>query len=89
MIIRLAAALFYDAIIVCSLWLVVTAVAVFFHGGLAIPPASRGYQGVLVATMAMYFIASFRYGGQTIGFKSWRLRLIRESRLKLRLITVA
>ncbi|QRN02708.1 hypothetical protein GH742_01815 [Legionella sp. MW5194] len=89
MFFRLLAALFYDLIVLCSLLMLATAIAVYFNQGQAIPPASRGYQSLLVTIMGAYFILSFRYGGQTIGFKSWRLRLIREEGFKLRLVNAA
>ncbi|KTC94386.1 RDD family protein [Legionella erythra] len=89
MYLRLLAALFYDLIILCSLFMLATAIAVYFNQGQAIPPGSRTYQSLLVAIMAVYFTLSFRYGGQTIGFKSWRLRLVRAGSVKFRLVNVA
>lgn len=89
MSLRLLAALFYDLIILCSLFMLATAIAVSFNRGQAIPPGSRAYQGMLTAIMAAYFTLSFRYGGQTIGFKSWRLRLVHTGGVKFRLVNVA
>lgn len=41
------------------------------------------YRGILLLVTAMYFIVSWVHGGQTIGLKTWRLRVVRTDGLRL------
>lgn len=42
------------------------------HGRVVIPPWYRPLQAVVIAA---YFTASWRYGGQTLGMRPWRIQL--------------
>lgn len=74
-------ALVYDLLAVLALVMVVGLLAEIATGGqliatgaqVAIPAWYRPLQGLVVAG---YFAASWRYGGQTLGMRPWRVRLV-------------
>jgi uncharacterized RDD family membrane protein YckC len=68
------AAISYDAILVFS---------ILFFAGLAVFPLTRGeisllYQLYLLAIIYFYFAWSWTHGGQTLGMRSWGVRVERE-----------
>ena len=74
--IRYIGAMIYDGIILLSLFILCTAVCLLCRHGVAIPPASLWYQLTLLFILYGYHFQSYRYGGQTIGMRTWRLRLV-------------
>lgn len=71
---RLAAAV-YDLFPVLSLLLATGALAMFATGG-NLDYHSWWYFPLLVLVVAGYFVVSWRNGGQTIGMRAWRLRVV-------------
>lgn len=75
---RLLAAI-YDALPVLALWFVAIAAVLALSGGrldMHEPLSRLGVQLLLLALTAAYFIASWLRGGQTIGMRPWRLRVV-------------
>lgn len=75
---RLAAAS-YDALLLGGLWMTATLVIVAVRGGEPIPPGNLGYQLLLLVIAALFYITSWRRGGQTLGMRPWRLKVVRQS----------
>lgn len=75
---RLAAGC-YDALLLGAVWMLATLMIVALRGGEAVPPGQVGYQLLLLGATAAYFIMSWLRGGQTLGMRAWRLRVVRES----------
>lgn len=74
---RLAAG-FYDLLLVIALWFPATALALFvFRDGRRLPEA--GYQLYLLAVGFAFFGWFWTHGGQTLGMRAWRLKLVSES----------
>lgn len=76
---RLVAGL-YDALPVLSLWFVAAMLALALTGGaldVRQMPHKVLVQALLLAFTAAYFVISWRRGGQTIGMRAWRLRIVR------------
>jgi len=73
---RIFAALFYDTLILISLLMLMTVGCVFYNNGQAIPPHNLIYQTLLIIIIFGYYIISIRWGGQTIGMRAWRLKII-------------
>ena len=44
-------------------------------GGRAVPAGNHLYQLWLLLLLAAYFWLSWRFGGQTLGMRAWRLRV--------------
>ncbi|HSE11517.1 MAG TPA: RDD family protein [Rudaea sp.] len=76
---RLLAAL-YDMLPVLALWFVAAVLALAITGGaldVRQLPHRMLVQALLLAFTAAYFAISWRRGGQTIGMRAWRLRIVR------------
>lgn len=72
-------ALIYDLLPVLAIWLAVAALWLLLRGGEAVRPGSASgwleLLGLWLATGA-YAVLSWRHGGQTLGMRAWRLRLV-------------
>ena len=78
---RRFAALFYDLLVLIAIWMFAAALVLLaFHGevDVANPPALYHFvlQGVLLTLSALYFVISWSRGGQTIGMRAWRVRIV-------------
>ena len=78
---RLAAAI-YDLFPLIALWMLTAGLALLLvHGrvDLAHPTIAWriGLRVALLAITAAYFVISWTRGGQTIGMRAWRLRIVR------------
>ena len=63
----------YDAIGVFAIWLVTVSVIVVATDSAALGPAVTI---LLVFEMVGLFVFSWRYGGQTLGMRAWRIILV-------------
>jgi len=77
---RLAAAL-YDLFPLIALWMLTVAIGLsIVHGNIDVahPPQMFRFalRAALLAVTALYFVVSWSRGGQTIGMRAWRLRVI-------------
>ena len=71
----------YDLLPLLGLWFFAGAVALGLSGGaLEAHQEQRRLltQGLVLAFSAAYFVISWTRGGQTIGMRAWRLRVMRE-----------
>jgi len=66
----------YDGVLVVAAWMVGTAVLLPFTAGEAIRPGQVWYVVFLMAVAFLYFGWFWAHGGQTLGMRSWRLRLV-------------
>lgn len=73
---RRMAAIAYDTLLVTAVLFVATAVLLALTGGEAIRPGSGWYSAYLMAVSFVYFGWFWTHGGQTLGMRSWRLRLV-------------
>ena len=75
---RLAAAA-YDLLPLIGLWFVAAVLALAVTGGALDTHTLAGkilVQGFALALSAAYFVVSWSRGGQTIGMRAWRLRVV-------------
>ncbi len=73
---RVAAAL-YDLFPLIGLWMLTAALALAItHGALDARHPPLAYRLALLSVTAAYFVISWVRGGQTIGMRAWRLRLV-------------
>jgi uncharacterized RDD family membrane protein YckC len=75
---RLAAAI-YDLLPLLGLWFVAAVLALAVTGGTLDARTLAGkliVQGFVLAVSAAYFVVSWARGGQTLGMRAWRLRVI-------------
>ena len=75
------AALVYDLLPLAGLWMLLAALMLLaVHGDIDVahpPPAWRHLlQLALLAASGAYFVLSWTRGGQTIGMRAWRIRVV-------------
>jgi uncharacterized RDD family membrane protein YckC len=68
-------AMVYDLLCLIGIWFVVGGLAVGLHHGEAVEH-SAWFAWLLLAAAAAYFAASWRRGGQTLGMKCWKIRVV-------------
>ena len=70
----------YDLLPLIGLWFVAGVLALAVTGG-ALDPHRLAHkllvQALVLALSAAYFVVSWTRGGQTIGMRAWRLRIVR------------
>lgn len=72
-------AMLYDAFAVLAIWLATSAAALTLRGNVPLAPLSPGQWGLFAAcwfVAGVYFVWSWRRGGQTLGMRPWRLRIL-------------
>ncbi len=73
------AAMVYDVLLVLALLLLAGALALLALGGNAPPTGASWYTLYLVGVVYLFFAGFWVRRGQTLGMRSWRLRLRRRS----------
>lgn len=63
----------YDALVVLAIAFVGSFLVLPLTGGQAVPAGQPLYQLWLLLLVAAYFWVSWRFGGQTLGMRAWRL----------------
>lgn len=81
-VLRRFGAMFYDALLVAALLMVVTAMFLPLTGGEAITHETAGaleyvYQLVLLGVVVLFFGVFWTRRGQTLGMIAWRLKVVR------------
>ncbi len=71
------AAFCYDLLLLVGLVASFTLLAVLLHGG-AIAPGSLWFQAGLLAIVAVFFCGFWAHGGQTLGMRAWRIRVVSQ-----------
>jgi uncharacterized RDD family membrane protein YckC len=75
---RRLAALCYDALLLAALVVCFTLVVLAARLGAAVPPGSLWFPSCLVAIAMTFFCGFWVHGGQTLGMRAWRIRVVRE-----------
>lgn len=78
---RRVAALAYDGLLLVGLWFASSALLLALSGGLLSDPArplwlGYAHRASLVLVTAVFFTGFWTHGGQTLGMRAWRLRLV-------------
>ncbi len=76
---RRLAALSYDALLVTAILMLATLAVLALRGSESIRPGNLLYQGFLITTTGCFFIGFWVRGGQTLGMRAWRLRVVQHS----------
>jgi uncharacterized RDD family membrane protein YckC len=80
-LLRQLAAMVYDTLLVIALWFAVGALMLLLSGGRLSAPDRPGwlllfFQCVLLLTAWLFFAWFWTHGGQTLGMRAWRLKLV-------------
>lgn len=92
-VLRRLGAMFYDALLLIALTMVVTAGLMFFTDGEPILQETVGwyeypYRLLMLAIIVAFFGSAWTRSGQTLGMAAWRLRVQREDGTALRWVDV-
>ncbi len=71
---RLAAGA-YDLLLLGGLLMMLGIAVLMLRGGEAVPPGSLWFQGLVLLVCAVFYAGFWCRGGQTLGMRSWRLRV--------------
>lgn len=72
-------ALVYDFFPVLALWIAASGLVLLLRGGEPVQPGTAGSWGAAVllwAASGAYAVLSWRRGGQTLGMRPWRLKVV-------------
>lgn len=75
-LLRRLIAILYDSLLVVALIFVLSVPLIILNGGEPIPARTFWYRGYVLAIGGGYFAYCWLRGGQTLGMKSWRIRLV-------------
>jgi uncharacterized RDD family membrane protein YckC len=70
------AAFCYDLLLLAGLIAVFTLLTVLARGGVAVAPGSVWFQVVLLAIVVGFYGWFWTHGGQTLGMRAWRVRIV-------------
>jgi uncharacterized RDD family membrane protein YckC len=71
------AALCYDTLLLAALMFLYTLVVVALRGGRAVNAGTVWFELSLVGVAIAFFCGFWTHGGQTLGMRAWRIRLVR------------
>jgi uncharacterized RDD family membrane protein YckC len=77
-LLRRLAAFSYDLLLLVALILSFTLLVVAVRLGEPVPPGSAWFPACLAALIATFFCAFWVHGGQTLGMRAWRIRVVRD-----------
>ena len=75
---RRLAAICYDWLLLIALLAVFTGLVLAARSGAAVAPATGWFQVALAAVGALFFAWFWTHGGQTLGMRAWRIRVVRD-----------
>jgi uncharacterized RDD family membrane protein YckC len=75
-LLRRLAALAYDLLLLAALIFCFTLILLAIRGGREIPPRSLWFEACLVVIAALFFGGFWTHGGQTLGMRAWRIRVV-------------
>lgn len=77
-------AIVYDSLPIVALWFLASVVVLALRGGAPVLPWTAAFwlqNLVLWALTGLYMVESWRRGGQTLGMRPWRLKVVDEDGL--------
>ena len=75
---RRFAAFCYDLLLLAALVVCFTLVVLALRLGAPVPPGTPWFSAALLAIAAAFFCGFWVHGGQTVGMRAWRIRVVRE-----------
>lgn len=73
---RRLAAMAYDWLLLASVLFATTFVLILVRGGVAIEPGTWWYGTLLIAVAFVFYGWCWTHGGQTLGLRAWKLRVV-------------
>lgn len=73
---KLFAAFLYDIFPVLGIFLLTSLLVLLFRNGVEVERFSPWFIFILVAELGFYYIYSWKKGGQTLGMRAWKFKII-------------
>jgi uncharacterized RDD family membrane protein YckC len=73
---RRLAALVYDLMLLAAVLFMFTLAVFIVRGGRSVAPGTLWFQLSLAAVVVLFFTGFWVHGGQTLGMRAWRLRVV-------------
>lgn len=80
---RYMGSVIYDLLALLVIFLAITAIILLCRNGTAIPQGALWYRALLLLCAFSYYYYSLNLGGQTLGMRAWRLKLVSTSAKQL------
>jgi uncharacterized RDD family membrane protein YckC len=77
-LLRRLAAFCYDALLLLALFVCFTLIVLAFRLGEPVPPGTAWFALALIAIVIAFFCGFWVHGGQTVGMRAWRIRVVRD-----------
>jgi len=80
-LLRRLAAILYDSLLLLSLLVIAAGLATWFSSALLdspLDPTQPLYRGYLILVTLIFYLYFWVKGGQTLGMRAWRLRVVRD-----------
>jgi len=71
------AAMTYDWLLLAGILFILTLGLILLRGGAAITPGTWWYTALLISASFLFYGWFWTHGGQTLGLRAWRLRVVR------------
>lgn len=75
---RRLAALCYDLLLLTAIVVVFTLLVLAVRLGKPVPPGTWWFELSLLAIIVLFFCGFWVHGGQTLGMRAWRIRVVRD-----------
>lgn len=75
---RRLAAFCYDLLLLAALVFCFTLAVLALRLGAPVPPGTWWFPAALLVIAAVFFCGFWVHGGQTVGMRAWRIRVVRE-----------
>ena len=76
---RYSAIVFYDALLLLAVWFFATLLILPFNAGIAFSKEQFLYPAYLVFVSFLFYGWFWTHGGQTLGLKAWKIRLLSDN----------
>ena len=70
------AAFIYDILPLLGIFLLTSFVVVLIRNGVEVEPHTWWFDLLIFAELAFYYIYSWKKGGQTLGMRAWRIKIV-------------
>jgi uncharacterized RDD family membrane protein YckC len=77
-LLRRLAAIFYDSLLLLAVLFVAAGLALLVNGGKPIASGNPFYSAYMLLLIFLFFAWFWVHGGQTLGMRAWRFKVIRD-----------
>lgn len=70
------AAMLYDGLLILAMWMTITIVGIAINNGIAVEAGNPILSSILFIAVFVFYAKFWTHGGQTLGMRAWRLKII-------------